>query len=142
MKEINWAFDRNGSEYPVNDLDMILRVCIRTLMITNIEMLRCFMGVNPIFSGDGLPSYGWGDDDAECEIDRRRPPELGQLYSDWPEWAEYRVEVDEYYGFDQEFTYYDKATFEGYVKQALQAYSLAYPDSQTQIQKLIEDLNL
>jgi hypothetical protein len=142
MKQIDWAFDRNGGSYFVEDPVMMLRFCLRELILRDPEMLCSYMGKNPVNSIDGLPCYGVGDEDVGYGINRRRPPELGQFYEDWPEWAEYRIEVDEDQGFIPNFNYYDKTIFEGYVKQALKAYRAAYPESHAQVQKLIQDLEL
>ena len=118
--------------------DRVLDFCLRTLLCSNPEKLRAFMGRDPTLS----PYFAeFGESGFECRLSSK-DAELQELFRDWPSWAQYKVTAYDFCGVDRAVGYYKAANFEAHIRKALRTYIKSFPDRRKTIAALAKDIGL
>lgn len=118
--------------------DRVLDFCLRTLLWSDPEKLRAFMGRNPTLS----PYFAeFGESGFECRLSSS-DAELQELFRDWPSWAQYKVTAYDFFGIDRAVSYYKAAEFESHIRNALRIYINSFPDRRQTIAALAKDIDL
>ena len=118
--------------------DRVLDFCLRTLLWSDPEKLRAFMGRDPTQS----PCFAeFGESGFECRLSSK-DAELQELFRDWPSWAQYKVTAYDFFGVDRAVCYYKAAEFESHIRNALRTYINSFPDRRKTIAALAKDIGL
>lgn len=116
--------------------DKVLDFCLRTLLWSNPEKLRAFMGPDPTQS---LYFSEFGESGFECRLKNTEAQELSR---DWPKWAQYKVTAYDFYGRDRQVSFYPAKLFEEHIRNGLRKYIKTFPEKRESIVRLCADLDL
>lgn len=118
--------------------DRVLDFCLRTLLWSDPEKLRAFMGPDPTLS----PYFAeFGESGFECRLNSN-DAEVQELFRDWPAWAQYKVTAYDFCGLDRVVRYYKAAEFDAHIRNALRTYVKSFPDRRAAIASMAADIGL
>ena len=116
--------------------DKVFDFCLRNLLWTDPEQLRGFMGPDPTQSTHFAE---FGESGFECRL---QIPEVQEMFKDWPKWAYYKATAYDFQGQDRAVNFYTKKIFESHIREGLRQYIRTFPEKQTQINQLVQELEL